>query len=164
MHAAIREGSSGRFEENVDWLTSIIHPTTAYPLLFRQTWGCSRSPFVEEEVLRDKDNRANVKVPKKTWAFDTAAIHKRIFQRWRTRPSIRREYEQALSDILQAVMTGNENITVGDEDELEKEELGREFEEHADGASLDPSATSWKRIRDEESYVDHKERKKRQRL
>ncbi|KAK0216046.1 hypothetical protein IW262DRAFT_1464536 [Armillaria fumosa] len=160
VHAAIREGNSGRFEENIDWLTSIIHPTTAYPLLFREIWGYARPPFVEEEVLRDEDNRANVKVPKKTWAFDTAAIHKRIFQRWRTRPFIRREYEQALSDILQAAITGNENITVGDEDELEEEELGGEFEEHADRASLDPSATSGKRIRDEELYVDHKERKK----
>ncbi|PBK71841.1 hypothetical protein ARMSODRAFT_1083199 [Armillaria solidipes] len=158
--AAVLDASSGRFEENIDWLASIIHPTPAYQRLFRDTWGCNRPPFVEEEVLRDENNRANVKVPQKTWAFLDSTMHNRFFQRLRTRPFIRREYEQALSDILQAVMTGNENITVGDEEEPEEGGLGEEFEEHTDRASLDTSATSGKHVREEGSDVDGRESKK----
>lgn len=155
--AAVLDANAGRFEENIDWLVSIIHPTAVYQRLFRETWGCNRPPFVEEDVLRDKDNRANVKVPQKTWAFLDSVTNNRIFQRLRTRPFIRREYEQALSDILQAVMTGNENITVGDGQEPEEEGLGEEIEERA---SLDMSATSGKRVCEEGSDVDGRDSKK----
>ncbi|KAK0469959.1 uncharacterized protein EV420DRAFT_1497686 [Desarmillaria tabescens] len=51
-------------------------------------------------------------------------------------------------------MTGNKNITVGDEDEPKEEDLGRQ--EHAD-----KPATSPKRFREEESNVDDRESKKR---
>ncbi|KAK0236900.1 hypothetical protein EDD85DRAFT_591136 [Armillaria nabsnona] len=57
-------------------------------------------------------------------------------------------------------MTGNENITVGDEEEPEEEGLGEEFEEHTDRVSLDTSATSGKRVCEEGPDVDGRGSKK----
>ncbi|KAK0236904.1 hypothetical protein EDD85DRAFT_591180 [Armillaria nabsnona] len=140
VEAVFFDANFEQFEGHLDWLASIMRRCLAYQSLYRINWGSKLSPFVEEEVPRDDgDHRINLKVPKTTWAFRPEHITEiHSFQRLRTRPFIRREYRQALSDILQAVRTGNGNITVGDQDELEPEgSHGFGEEEHTDQMSLD---------------------------
>ncbi len=155
-------------EYHIDRLASIMYPSLAYRHIYLENWGSGVSPFVQEEVPRDdKDVRMNVKVPEKTWAFcPDSAIGDFLFERLRTRPFVRREYEQALSDILEVVRTGQKNITVGNEDEYEAEPeeqaIGEELEEHIDQMSLVPAVTGTKRFREQESdFADIKEQKKR---
>ncbi|PBK92689.1 hypothetical protein ARMGADRAFT_1080759 [Armillaria gallica] len=150
----------------IDRLASIMHPSLAYWHIYLENWGSGVSPFIQEEVPRDdKDVRINVKVPKKTWAFcPDSAISDFLFERLRTRPFVRREYEQALSDILEVVRTGKKNITVGNEDEYEAEPEEQDIgeEEHIDQMSLDPAVTDTKRFREEESdFANIREQKKR---
>ncbi|KAK0431672.1 hypothetical protein EV421DRAFT_1926021 [Armillaria borealis] len=164
VHAAFFDVNFEQCGGHLDWLASIMHRCLAYQSLYRINWGSGHSPFVEEEVPRDDgDHRINLKVPKTTWAFHPHHIIEiHFFQKLRTRPFIRREYRQALSDILQAVRTGNENITVGDQDEPESEEnLGIGEEEHTDQMSLDTPAGA-KRFREEmlDVQADVRERKK----
>ncbi|KAK0463204.1 uncharacterized protein EV420DRAFT_1160643 [Desarmillaria tabescens] len=154
VQAAAFDNDFGQYGESLDWLASIMHRSLAYQYLYPEIWGCKQL-FVEEEVLRDEDNRINVKVPKITWAFRPSLnTRERIFQRLRTRPFIRKEYTRALSNIIQAVRSGNENITVGDEDQSEE---GFGEEEHADRTSVDLRA---KRFREEGPDVDDREKKK----
>ncbi len=160
VEAVFFDANFEQFEGHLDWLASIMRRCLAYQSLYRINWGSELSPFVEEEVPRDdRDHRINLKVPKTTWAFDPIYIIEiHFFQRLRTRPFIRREYRQALSDILQAIRTGNGNITVGDQDEPEPEEIfGIGDEEHTDQMSLD-TPTGAKRFREE--MLDDRARKK----
>ncbi|KAK0216048.1 hypothetical protein IW262DRAFT_1397581 [Armillaria fumosa] len=86
-----------------------------YAHVYTNIWCNQQPPFIKEPVLRDNTpDRINVTVPETTWAFgDLPAILGRLG----VRPFIRREYEVALGDIMEAKKTGNPLIIVRDDGE-----------------------------------------------
>lgn len=88
-----------------------------YADIYTDIWCNQQSPFIKEPVLRDgPQDHIEVTVPETTWAFgDSPAILGEILGRLGVRPFIRREYEVALYDIMEAKKTGNPIIIVRDD-------------------------------------------------
>lgn len=117
-----------------------------YANIYTNIWCNQQPPFIKEPVLRDvPQDRINVTVPETTWAFgDSPAFWGRLG----VRPFIRREYGVALSDIMEAKMTGKPLIVVQDDGE----------EIHADLTHAKPTIGA-KRVSEEDLVNDRAQKR-----